>query len=160
MSSTDISKAYNICMRLLAPRARSVHEVAQHLMKKGFDNSVITDIITKLKQESLLNDREFAAMFVEQRERFNPKSRFALSYELKKKGIEETLIEEALMEIDEFRSAWNAVEPKIKIWQGYDNEKFKKKLMNHLKNRGFGYEVSRNTLEQAWKQINGDEHED
>ncbi len=147
--NADISKAYNISIRFLAPRARSVHEIKQHLIKKGFDDTIVFETVTKLKQEKLLNDREFAAMFVEQRECFNPKSRFALSFELKKKGIDEAVIEEALMEIDEFTSAWNAVLSKLKVWQGYDNDKFKKKVMNYLKNRGFGYEVSRTTFEKA-----------
>lgn len=149
MNGTDIAKAYTVSIRFLAPRARSIHEIKQHLLKKGFNDTVILETITKLEQEKLLNDREFAAMFVEQRERFNPKSRFALSFELKKKGIDKAVIEESLMEIDEFTSAWNAVMPKLQIWQGYDDDKFMKKVMNHLKNRGFSYQVSRTTFEKA-----------
>ncbi|SLM28249.1 Regulatory protein recX [Desulfamplus magnetovallimortis] len=150
----EIAKAYNICIRLLAPRARSIYEVKEHLRKKQFDETLILDIIEKLEHEKLLNDREFAAMFVEQRERFNPKSKFALSYELKKKGIDECLIEECLMEIDEFASAWNAISSRVPLWQGYEDDKFKKKVMNYLKNRGFGYEVSISTLEKALESRN------
>ncbi|MBF0201289.1 MAG: RecX family transcriptional regulator [Desulfamplus sp.] len=120
-----------------------------YLLKKGIDQNTALNTIKRLEDEKLLDDRAFAAQFVEQRERFNPKSKFALKYELKKKGIDTYTIDERLMDIDEFVSAWNGIEPKIRMWQGYDDDKFRKKVMNFLKNRGFGYEVSAITLERA-----------
>lgn len=151
MSGKNIANAYQSSIRYLAPRARSVHEIRQYLTKKGFGDEDIKNTIAKLEKEKLLNDREFAVMFVEQRERFKPKSKFALAFELKQKGITDDTIETCIMDIDEYSSAWSALQPKLKMWQSYDYEKFKKKVMNYLKNRGFSYEVSLSTFNKVQK---------
>ncbi|MBF0199717.1 MAG: regulatory protein RecX [Desulfamplus sp.] len=150
-SGINSAHAYNLSIGFLAPRARSVNEMREYLVKKGFDENILVDTINRLIREKLLDDRAFAAQFVEHRERLNPKSRFALKFELKKKGIDSTIIEESLVDIDEFRSAWHGVESKLRTWQSCDDDKFKKKVMNFLKNRGFGYEVSISTFEKAYE---------
>ena len=147
--STEISRAYPLAIRFLAPRARSIREMQDYLKKKGFHGAVIDGMIQRLEGEKLLNDLEFAALFIEQRERFNPKSHYALAFELKKKGIDETIIQKSLEGIDEFESAWRAVQPKLRLWNSYDGEKFKKKIMNYLRNRGFSYSVCITTFEKA-----------
>ena len=152
--SPEIAKAYPLAIRFLAPRARSIHEMRNYLKKKGFHETVIDGMIQRLEAEKLLNDLEFAALFIEQRERFNPKSHYALTFELKNKGIDETIIQKLLEGIDEFESAWRAVQPKLRLWNTYDEEKFKKKIMNYLRNRGFSYSVCITTFEKALK---GDE---
>ena len=67
------SKAYNQAIRFLATRARSIMETENNLKKKGFNPELIDQTISRLKQEKLLDDREFADLFVESRERFCPK---------------------------------------------------------------------------------------
>jgi len=148
---TDISKAYNQALRFLTARARSVKETEDNLKKKGFEPGVIEETVSKLKQENLLNDMEFAGMFVESRERFRPKSKFALGYELRQKGISELIIEKALGEIDDRGSALKAVRSKFHLWQHLDREAFNKKAMNHLKSRGFGHGVSVSACEQGFE---------
>lgn len=149
MNEKEWLRAYQAAIRYLALRARSVDEMRKYLDKKGFDEQIIDAAIAKLEQDNLLNDHEFASMFVDQRERFKPKSKFALAFELKKKGVEADIIESCLIDIDEYQSALSAIEPKIKLWQGYDGEKFKKKVMNYLRNRGFSYEVCISTFNKV-----------
>ena len=149
---SDCSKAYNQAIRFLATRARSIMETEANLKKKGFDPQVIDQTVSTLKQERLLDDRDFAAQFVESREQFRPKSRFALKYELRKKGISDTIIQEALEAVDDFEAARRAVKSKLGQWQNLDRETFKKKVMNHLRNRGFGYEVSISTYRASLSQ--------
>ncbi len=145
-------KAFQICIRYLTPRARSIKEVRQHLMKKNFDEGTIENTIEKLKNNNLLNDRDFASAFVESRQRFKPKSKFALSWELKQKGIESSIIKDVLKDSDDEASAWAAVQAKLSLWQHIEGESFKKKVMNHLKNRGFGYDVSMRAYKMACRQ--------
>lgn len=152
MSTKEISKAYQSCIRYLASRARSVHEIRLYLEKKGFDEQVIQNTIAKLENDNLLNDPEFASMFVEQRERFRPKSKFALAFELRKKGIDAEIIDSCVMDIDEHASALSAVQHKLKLWHGYDDERLKKKIMNYLRNRGFSYEVCISTFNKLWSE--------
>ncbi|MGD9731728.1 MAG: regulatory protein RecX [Desulfamplus sp.] len=149
MNGKEWLRAYQAAIRYLTLRARSVDEMRKYLDKKGFDEQIIDAAIAKLEQDKLLNDHEFASMFVDQRERFKPKSKFALAFELKKKGVEADIIESCLIDIDEYQSALSAIESKIKLWQGYDREKFKKKVMNYLRNRGFSYEVCISTFNKV-----------
>lgn len=147
---SDLSKAYNQALRFLTTRARSVKETKENLKKKGFDPGVIEKTVSKLKQENLLNDMEFAEMFVESRERFRPKSRFALGYELRQKGISQPTMEKVLGKINDSASALKAVRSKLHLWQHLDRETFRKKAMNHLKSRGFSHEVSVSACEQGF----------
>jgi regulatory protein len=149
---SDCSKAYNQAIRFLATRARSIKETEDNLKKKGYDPQVIDQTVSTLKQERLLDDRDFAALFVESRERFRPKSRFALKYELRKKGIRDDIIQETIAGVDDFDAALRAVKSKLSQWQNLDSETFKKKVMNHLRNRGFGYEVSITTYRTSLEQ--------
>ena len=151
----QLNKACNICMRLLGPRPRSVKEIQDHLRKKNFMPLIIEKTTKKLLQERLLDDREFAYLFVENREQFRPRSKFALAFELRQKGIHDNIIEDVLKDIDEFKSAWSAVKPKLCIWCNLDNKNFKKKIFNYLRNRGFSYEISLLTYDRCCKYIAG-----
>ena len=85
MGDKAVLQAFQICIRYLTPKARSIREVRQHLIKKEFDEATVENTIEKLKRNNLLNDRDFASSFVESRQRFKPKSKFALSWELKQR---------------------------------------------------------------------------
>ena len=154
-TETSPAKAYNISLRFLAPRPRSVAEMRRHLMKKEISVPVIDETLQKLMEEKLLDDEAFARMFVESRERHKPRSRFALTCELRQKGIKDDIIEKSLKDIDEETSAWNAVRPRLKTWQHLPPDKFKKKVFNYLQYRGFGYDISLSTWNRA---IPGDDN--
>ncbi|MDY0376048.1 MAG: regulatory protein RecX [Desulfobacterium sp.] len=138
----DSARAYNQALIYLTPRARSIMEARKNLDKKGFSSGVIEETITKLTDHGLLNDRDFAALFVENRERFRPKSKFALGYELKQKGVSNAIIEEVLAGVDERDAALRAVKTKINRWKHLDASTLKKKVLALLRNRGFNYEIS------------------
>ena len=139
------ARAYDICLRFLAPRPRSVAEMRRHLTKKEVSVEIIDSTLGKLMDQNLLNDEDFARMFVDSRERHKPRSRFALGCELRQKGIKENIIDDILEGVDEETSAWHAVSPRLRTWQHLDSESLRKKVFNYLQYRGFGYEVSLNT---------------
>jgi len=162
MDNPDTARACQACIKFLAQRPRSVKETKKHLANKGFEDSAVSAAIDQLQQDNLLNDREFADLFVENRETHRPRSKFALRYELRQKGIEDGVIEEVLSEIDENRSAQAAVAPMLNLWKTLEQEKFKKKVLNRLKNRGFNYEISMSTYDHCCRKIqeSGEEEND
>lgn len=141
----DADRAYNQAVRFLSPRARSTMETRNNLSKKGFDTAVISETLAKLTRDGLLNDTEFAALFVESRERFRPRSRFAIGYELRQKGVDRAVIEHALADVDDEDAAMRAVKSKLDRWQNLDAFDLKKKVMGLLRNRGFSHGVSIST---------------
>lgn len=139
----ELARAYNASLRYLGPRARSIAEMKFYLKGKGYSESVVADTISRLSQETYLNDAEFARLWVDSRNRFNPKGAWALKQELFQKGINEAIIEETLSGHDDNAAAWQAVERKIDHWKTLDHETFRKKLYTYLGNRGFSYETTR-----------------
>ncbi|MCP4023206.1 MAG: regulatory protein RecX [Desulfobacteraceae bacterium] len=134
--------AFKQALGYLSHRARSIGEMNNYLQQKKFDSLVIEATIDQLKRHNYLNDTEYAQMFIENKKRFNPKSRYALRYELSIKGIAQDLIDCALKDVNDNEFALLAVKSKLKLWENLDKIQFKTKLMNYLKNRGFNYEVS------------------
>lgn len=132
----------NSALRYLAHQHRSIRQMNEYLVKKGFDEDMINKTIEKLLEQKYLDDEIFTRTFVESRINHKPKSKFALAYELKKKGIKSAFIENILKNYDDQDLALKAIEPKIKLWRNLDFEKIKKKTLNFLQYRGFTYEIA------------------
>ena len=148
----DRNKAYQRALNYLSFRARSRVEIERYLRDKKYTPDVISDTVEKLAEEGLIDDTAFAQSWVENRERLKPKGARALRYELRQKGLSDAAIENALEDVDEEAMAWQALEKKLRQWQGLDEETFKRKAMSFLSRRGFGYDVTREAVDQAWAQ--------
>lgn len=74
-------------LRLLTARARSVKELRERLLKKGFTTSDTSNCIRWLVNRDLLNDESFARSFTRDRLRFSPRSPFLLKREATTKGV-------------------------------------------------------------------------
>jgi len=136
---SDVKKALDLAVRYLGHRPRSEKEVKDHLHKKQFDEKAILKVIDQLKHYEYINDETFARLFVEHRKRYNPKSKFALGYELKQKGISSQICDTLLTDYADSYMAKKALGFKHRQWQHLDLETQKKKAMNFLRYRGFGY---------------------
>lgn len=155
----QIIQAYNSSMNFLSARTRSIEEIRNNLYKKKFNADIITETILLLEEQGLVNDSKFAFEFVSTREKIRPKSKFALKYELKKKGISDEIIEKAICNIDEYQSALAAIGPKVSTWLKLDKQQIKAKIMNFLKNRGFNWEISFAIYEKVSKDFKNKEDE-
>ncbi len=142
-------------LRFLEPRARSVSEVRQHLSKKKTAGLVIDRVIEQLTEAGLLDDRAFAKYWVENREEFRPRASRALRYELKRKGLSDSAIANALDGIDESDSAYRAGVTQARRWYGLEHREFLQKMIPFLFRRGFAYDVAKNAAELLWKERDG-----
>lgn len=156
-SEDERHKAYQRALHYLSFRARSQAEMERYLQDKGYSPEIVTEIIERLQSERYLDDQAFAEMWLENRERFRPRSRHALRYELRQKGIDETVIDTVLSDVDEDELAWAAVEPKLNGWKNLSEEALKKKIMGFLARRGFNYEIARSVFERAWQFLHSSE---
>lgn len=147
------NKAYNHAIYFLGFRSRSQSEIADYLRGKKYPPEVITETMDRLVREEYLSDESFARMWVADRERFRPRSRRALRYELRQKGVSDDVIENVLADIDEDELAWRAIEAKLRQWKHLDEPHFKKKALGFLSRRGFNYEVARQAVERALESI-------
>lgn len=126
----------NIALRFLKFRPRTVFEIEEKLKSKRIENKEIKSVITVLKKNQLLDDKNFVKMWVRDRNLLKPEGSYLLKMELKRLGISDTLIEEALENQDEEELAKKALESKSRLKE----ETFEKKVA-FLQRRGFGLSV-------------------
>jgi regulatory protein len=140
--SKALVSAQDYSLRLISARPYSEKQIAEKIIKKGFSTEDTAKAVKKLKEYGYLNDESFAARLIE-----NGKNRLIgrikLSYELYKKGIGKSLIEELIgkfySEDEEREVAVKAMDKKkVSLIKYRENELiFKKKLYDFLQSRGF-----------------------
>ncbi len=163
LQATDEGKrAYAAALNFLGQRARSQAEVAQRLQQREFSEAAIAQTMARLQQDGYLNDVSFGQQWVANRQLFRPRSERALRYELRRKGMDTTHINEVLedAEIDEDAAAWTALEPKMARWAELERAQFIQKAGGFLARRGFGHSVARRALDRAWAQLNRETDDD
>jgi regulatory protein len=152
LASDQIERAKEVAYRYLTYRPRSSVEVERHLIRKGFEQPVVDQVIERLVDLQLINDRSFAEYWVEQRETFKPRSRRALRYELYQKGINQELIDEVVSQVDELEAARRAAKKKVRPWNQLTEDEFLRKLGGFLGRRGFNYEIIKAVSHELWEE--------
>ena len=79
----DVERAREKALSYLSYRPRSETELERYLKDKEFSDRVIEDVIERLRRVELVDDREFARFWVENRTRFRQRGRRALVVELR-----------------------------------------------------------------------------
>lgn len=140
-------------LKFLSYRPRSEDEVRKNLLKHEFAEDVIGETLTRLDRSGLIGDDQFARVWIENRNTFRPRSRRALSMELRQKGISEEVIRSALAESgDEKALALEAARKYSRRLQGLAWREFSTRLGGHLGRRGFSYDVISTTTRVLWQE--------
>jgi regulatory protein len=127
--------------------------VISYLRKRDVSESQTEAIVERITQSGLLDDEAFAQFWVENRERFRPRGVRALRYELRGKGLDDEVIEQALASVDASASAYRAAGKKARQWSQLDESEFRRKLVAFLARRGFDYSVAREVVERLWVEL-------
>lgn len=143
------NKAYDKAIRFLGYRSRSQAEVTRYLRDKGYAAEVVDETVNRLIEQEYLNDELFARFWLDNRERFRPRGRQALRYELRQKGVSDEIIDTILTDLDEDELAWTAVESKLPRWRDLAEQELRKRIVDFLSRRGFSYETANNTFHRA-----------
>lgn len=150
--SRDLSAGRNYVFRLLKFRPRSEKELRDKLKSKNFDAALIEELIAYFKENGYINDREFAAFWIEGRLN-KPLGFKAIQRELELKGISGELIQELISlkkkDVDEAVLARELARRQFNILTGISKlkknkeplEKIKPKLYGYLARRGFSSET-------------------
>ncbi|MDY7080203.1 MAG: RecX family transcriptional regulator [Chloroflexota bacterium] len=136
-----VERAYERALNFLSYRPRSEDEVRRNLHKKNVEDEVIQIVIERLTQSELLDDQEFARYWVENRLQFNPRGERALRYELRGKGVSDSIIADALACFDEEVAARKVAEAGARRLAHLEPREFRRKLGAYMARRGFSYAV-------------------
>ena len=137
-------------LRLLALAPRSEKELRDRLKKRGFRKAALEAAVTRVRELGYLDDAAFARLFVEARQASTPRSRRALTFELARKGVGPGVAATAVEEVSDADAAFAAAQKRLRGLQGLDRAKFTRRLGSFLSTRGFGYGVTRSTIERCW----------
>jgi len=145
----DRYEAYIISIKYISYRLRSRKEVEQYLIGKRFSPEIISDTITRLTDEKLIDDKAYAQSWINNRNKFKPRATTVLRFELLQKGIDKDIIETVLADVDDEVLAYKIVERKLGQWSKLTRKDAKVKIFNYLRRRGFNYEISMSAYRYA-----------
>lgn len=147
--------AFQKALQFINYRPRSVSETRRRLSEKGFEEEVIETTVNRLVEKHLLNDLQFARLWIENRNTFRPRSNSLLAYELRLKGVSDDLIAQALESFggDQTELAYQTGIKKAKQCQDENRLDFLKKVGGYLSRRGFHYGIVKPTVERLWEEF-------
>ena len=156
-------EALNYAVSLLALRARSTGELRQKLLQRHYMEDTADMVIYKLEKERFVNDEQFAEDYARQLSQRKLGKRRILM-ELRQKGIDSRMAEDAAGQLDEEEAAEGAAQLAAKLLRKYaresDSRKAMQKLMSAMARRGYGYDESRRAVETAMEALRSEEDAD
>ena len=117
-----------------------VQDIQKKLSLAGLAEEAGQRIVSRLIHEKFIDEARFARAFVIDKLRFNKWGRVKIGYELRKKGVESTVIEDALSAIDEqeyLSILQELLKSKKKTVTGKDKQAVLNKLLRFAAGRGY-----------------------
>ncbi|MEM6287891.1 MAG: RecX family transcriptional regulator [Bacteroidota bacterium] len=136
----------------LSHRARTAHEVRKALLDKGFPEAIADDTVADLERLGLIDDEAYARAFVRGRFAGRGYGPARLRQDLMRKGVDRATIDAALDELSEAEDLGAEARGQAqKKWRALASEadlrKRKKKTMDYLVRRGFGFDAAREAVD-------------
>ncbi|MGH2808793.1 MAG: regulatory protein RecX [Actinomycetota bacterium] len=130
--------------RMLALRPRTIKEMRDRLTEAEIPDDVVEETVTRLVELQLVDDKDFATDWIEERSRRKGLGPRALMAELAAKGIERSLVEEVLAELghDEVAQAKAEAEKHLRKVLRFPLKQQGAKLQQILVRKGFSYEAA------------------
>jgi regulatory protein len=145
-------KYYTYALKFLSYRPRSEKELQDSLIRRKAPPEIREKIIELLKEQHFLNDEEFTRWWIEQRTTFKPRSKRAVSMELKQKGIAQEIITKYLVETEEtavndLEQALRLTQKKIRKYAHLDRQEIYQKLGGALARKGFSWDIIKRAID-------------
>jgi regulatory protein len=141
---------------LLNQRDHTSAEIRKNLTRHGVTEPVIDEVIGRLERAGLINDERYAQNWIENRSEFRPRSRRALAYELRSRGIAPDAFEAALEQTDEEELAYRAALKQSGKYQKLPRLEYRQKMIAFLGRRGFSYGISAPVVQRIWQEMHAE----
>ena len=145
-------RARAICLRLLTGTPRTRRQLADALRKREVPEDVAEEVLSRFEDVGLIDDAAFADAWVESRHHSRGLARKALASELRTKGVDSALIDEAVGQLDaeqEAETARTLVDRKLHATRGLPPEKRIRRLAGTLARKGYPEGVALRVVRQA-----------
>jgi regulatory protein len=147
-----VEQARAICLRLLTGTPRTRRQLADALRKREIPDEAAEEVLSRFEEVGLINDSAFADAWVESRHHGRGLARRALARELRTKGVDATLIDAAVSQLDaeqEEETARELVARKLRATRGLDRDKRLRRLAGMLARKGYSEGMALRVVRQA-----------
>jgi len=144
--------ARQIVLRQLAQAPRSRAELGHKLAQRGCSPDVAAAVLDRMTEVGLVNDEAYAQMLVRSRQAGRGLAKRALARELRTKGIEDHLAQEALASVsdeDDRDRARALVDKKLRAMHGLGVEVQTRRLASMLARKGYSSSMSYAVIRDA-----------
>ncbi|MCL0028885.1 recombination regulator RecX [Dehalococcoidia bacterium] len=152
MTDQSYRQAHGAALRLLSYRPRSEAELRNRLNKR-FPSPTVDCVVRSLIRQSLVDDRAFATLWAQSRDRQKPRSSAAIQRELVAKGVALETAASAASIVDDEESAIRSGEKFARQIADTDFVSFHRKLLRYLQRRGYSGGVIRLTVSRLWEDL-------
>ena len=132
--------ARKILLDQLTGRARSRSDLAAKLAQRDVPDEIAVRLLDRFEEVGLVDDAAFARGWVEQRQSGRGLARRALAQELRRKGIDDEVAREAIVEIDpdeEVEAARTLVRRRLRTVSDLDQQVAVRRLTAMLARKGY-----------------------
>lgn len=139
-SDTKYYDIYNKCVKLISIRLRSEKEIVEYLDKNNILVEQKNKIISDLKNNGLINDKQFTRAFIIDKINFSNNGPLKIKKDLENHNIDADIINEELSNIDNsmyLEKIKKIIDKKFKSNRKYSDYILKQKIMTDLTTLGF-----------------------
>ena len=155
--------ARQICLRLLTLEPRTRAQLADALRRRHIPEPAAGAVLDRFTEAGLIDDPAFARAWVESRHHGRGLSRRALSAELRRRGVADEDVQEAVELVgpdEEVATARQLIAGRVAATRGQPSATRMRKLMGVLARKGYGaalaYRVVREALEAEGPELAGE----
>ncbi|UFU04197.1 recombination regulator RecX [Ruania suaedae] len=144
--------ARTIALRKLNAAPQSRAQLAEAMAAKDVPDEVAEKVLDRFTEVGLVDDAAYAEMFVRSRHNDRGLARRALAQELRRKGIEGDVADEALEAVqpeDEHERARELVRRKARSTTGLEFQKRRRRLVSMLARKGYGPAVALSAVDEV-----------
>jgi regulatory protein len=144
--------AREVCLRLLSMAPRTRAQLADALKRKGVPDDVAERVLGRYSDVGLIDDVAFARAWVQSRHTGRGLARRALAAELRRRGVDDDTVNDAVGELDpaqEEAAAREIVSKRIAATRGLDPVKRTRRVVGLLARKGYSSGLSYRLVREA-----------
>jgi regulatory protein len=148
----ELARAKEICLRQLTVRPRTRLELRTAMLGKEVAEEVAEQVLDRFAEVGLIDDAAFAEVWVKSRHQYSGLAPRALAQELRRKGVADDLVKEAMTQVDEQSQEERArelVAKKLRAMSGVDHTAQTRRLVGMLARKGYGASLAYRVVREA-----------
>jgi len=145
----EYQQVYNMALKYITVRLRSINEIIIYLKKKNISLETIENVVERLKKNNFLNDEIFTKAFIKDKLNFTSMGKYKLINELNKVNVDNSIIDKYISEIDDdiwYERIDKLINKYLKSKKKYTGNVLKNKLYIYLVNLGYDKSLVINSL--------------